>query len=64
MTTADFETLLDIKQSSAALGVSVATFQRRVADGTFPKPIKIGHLTRWPKAELIQAIESIKASRL
>lgn len=43
--------------AAAFLGISRATFWRRVADGTFPKPIKIGGATRWRRSDLIDAID-------
>lgn len=49
--------LLSDHTASALLGISRASFWRRVADGTFPKPIKIGGATRWRRSELIEAID-------
>ena len=51
------------KEGAAILGVSTPTFWRRVADGTVPKPIKIGGLSRWPRSEIVAVIERAKASR-
>lgn len=48
---------------AAMLGCSKATFWRRVADGTIPKPIKIGGMSRWPQSEIIAVIEAAKARR-
>ena len=36
--------LLTAREGAALLHVSIPTFWRRVADGTVPKPIKIGAL--------------------
>lgn len=55
--------LLSIREAAALLGVSVPTFWRRVADGTIPKPIKLGALSRWPHSEILQVIETAKAAR-
>lgn len=54
-----------IRDSDAAvmLGCSKATFWRRVADGTFPRPVKIGSMSRWPESEIIAVIENAKAQR-
>jgi len=41
----------------------VPTFWRRVADGTVPKPVKLGGLSRWPQSEILEVIETAKASR-
>ncbi|MFG1383726.1 helix-turn-helix transcriptional regulator [Xanthobacter versatilis] len=43
--------------------MSVASFWRRVADGTIPEPLKLGRLSRWPRSELIAVIENAKAAR-
>jgi predicted DNA-binding transcriptional regulator AlpA len=41
--------LCDTKGRQGLLGVSEATFDRWVAAGTFPQPIRIGpRLVRWP----------------
>lgn len=48
---------------AAMLGCSRPTVWRRVADGTLPKAIKIGGLTRWPRDEIIAVIERAKAAR-
>jgi predicted DNA-binding transcriptional regulator AlpA len=42
---------------------SKATVWRRVADGTLPKPAKIGGLTVWVEDEIDAAIESALAER-
>ncbi len=41
-----------------------STFYRRIADGTIPKPIKMGSLSRWSKSEIMEMIEEAKARRL
>ncbi len=55
--------LLKDREGAAMLGVSVPTFWRRVADGTIPKPIKLGALSRWPQSEILAVIERAKAAR-
>lgn len=44
------------------LGCSRATLWRRVKDGTIPKPIRIGGMTRWPASEIQAVIERAKVS--
>ncbi|ALI56833.1 hypothetical protein IMCC12053_2886 [Celeribacter marinus] len=34
-----------------------------MSDGTIPKPIKLGALSRWPHSEILQVIEQAKANR-
>jgi len=55
--------LLVARECAAILQVSVPTFWRRVADGTVPKPVKLGGLSRWPQSEILEVIETAKASR-
>jgi len=55
--------LLTAKEGAAVLQVSLPTFWRRVADGTVPRPVKIGALSRWPRSEIIAVIEAAKARR-
>lgn len=55
--------LLNVKEGAQLAGLSVPTFWRRVADGTFTKPVRLGSLSRWPKSEILEAIERLKAAR-
>ena len=61
MTPAD--PLLKDREAASLLGCSVPTFWRRVADGTIPKPLKLGALSRWPRSEIEDVIEHAKAAR-
>lgn len=55
--------LLNAREGAAVLRISIPTFWRRVADGTVPKPVKIGALSRWPQTEVLAVIELAKARR-
>ena len=55
--------LLNDNASAALLGISRATFWRRVNDGTLPRPIKLGGVTRWRRCELDAAIERAAKDR-
>lgn len=55
--------LLKDREAASLLGISVPTFWRRVADGTIPKPLKLGALSRWPQSEILTVIERAKAAR-
>ena len=55
--------LVSVDVGASLLGMSVASFWRRVADGTIPEPLKLGRLSRWPRSELIAVIENAKAAR-
>ncbi|RVG89300.1 helix-turn-helix transcriptional regulator [Sinorhizobium meliloti] len=56
--------LLKDREVAKILGVSVVTVWRRVADGSIPKPIKLGGLSRFPRSEIMAFIEKAKANRL
>lgn len=60
---APIDPLLTARESAAVLQISVPTFWRRVADGTVPKPVKIGSLSRWPLSEIEGVIAKAKAQR-
>lgn len=55
--------LLTDKEAAAVLSFSTATFHRRVADGTIPRPVKIGKTSRWPHSEILAVIDAAKAAR-
>lgn len=55
--------LLTVQEGAAYLHISVPTFWRRVADGTIPRPVKLGGLSRWPQSEIAGVIEQAKARR-
>lgn len=55
--------LLSVREAAPLLDMSVPTFLRRVKDGTIPKPIKLGALSRWTKSEILGVIEAAKAAR-
>jgi predicted DNA-binding transcriptional regulator AlpA len=55
--------LLSDHAGAALLGISRATFWRRVADRTLPPPLKLGGVTRWRRTDLIAAIERAAAAR-
>lgn len=40
------------------LRISPASLYRRVADGTLPKPVKLGGLSRWPQSEIVAAVQA------
>ena len=63
MTSNPPDELLRDHQACQLIGCSKSTFWRRVADGTFPRPLKIGGLSRWPQSEILNAIELAKTRR-
>lgn len=51
--------LVSDSTASAMLGISRATFWRRVKDGTFPRPVRIAGVTRWRHDKLVEAVERL-----
>lgn len=62
LTLASFRLVKDT-EAAAIIGVSKATWWRRVADGTMPQPIRIGSITRWKLSEIAAAIEKLANER-
>ena len=50
-------------EGAEIIGGSKATWWRRVADGTLPKPIRIGSMTRWRLSELLAVINALSDAR-
>ena len=63
MASSDTDVLIRDADAAALLGCSKATFWRRVADGTIPRPIKIGGMSRWLKSEILDVIRRAEARR-
>lgn len=61
--TNDPDPLIRDVDAARLLGCSKATFWRRVADGTFPPPLKLGRVSRWPRSEVTAVIDAAKARR-
>ena len=55
--------LLTAREGAKELRISVPTFWRWVANGTLPKAVKLGGMSRWPLSELLAVIERAKAQR-
>jgi predicted DNA-binding transcriptional regulator AlpA len=55
--------LISAREGAQVLQISLPTFWRRVSDGTVPKPVKIGALSKWPRSEILAVIERAKAQR-
>lgn len=64
MTSLHTDPLIRDGDAALMLGCSKATFWRRVADGTIPRPVKIGGMSRWPQSEILDVIETAKAERV
>ena len=54
----------NVRAVAAQFGCNPSTIWRKVADGTFPKPIKFGSgMTRWSGAEIAAMISAKLAER-
>ena len=57
------ERLLTIKQIADETGISRSTIYRRMEEGTFPKPVRIGpRATRWRASTIKDWLEGLKDS--
>lgn len=56
--------LLIAREGAKYLQVSLPTFYRRIADGTLPKPIKMGSLSRWSQSEIWRQSNTPKPSAM
>ena len=55
--------LISVRTVAQLIDGHPSSVWRRVADGTLPKPIKIGGMTRWSRAEIEAVIEAALAAR-
>lgn len=53
--------LLSDHAAASLLGISRATFWRRVKDGTFPQPVKICGATRWRRDALLAVVDALSS---
>lgn len=63
MTSTNLDDLIRDSEACKIIGCSKSSFWRRVADGTFPRPVKIGGLSRWLKADILNVIEQASERR-
>lgn len=63
MNSVEIDPLMRDGEAAELLGCSKATFWRRVSDGTIPKPVKIGGMSRWPQSEIVAVIDDAKSRR-
>ena len=55
--------LLTIKQIEDQIGISRSTIYRRMQEGRFPKPKRIGpRATRWSESEIKVWLDGLKSS--
>lgn len=54
--------LLDVRQIAALIGCSTSTVWRWCAADSFPKPVRIGGVTRWRRREVLDFIGTREAA--
>jgi len=57
------EKYLTFPELMARLKIGRSTIYRRIADGTLPKPVKIGHLRRFKESEVDEALKALEDTR-
>ncbi len=60
---ANTDRLLRDTDAAALLACSRSTFWRRVADGTLPRPIRLGGISRWRAADIALAVSQAEEKR-
>lgn len=60
---AEISRLLRDTDAAALLSCSRSTFWRRVADGTIPRPIRLGGISRWRAADIERAVAEAEEKR-
>ncbi|MAM25730.1 MAG: hypothetical protein CML55_10205 [Rhodobacteraceae bacterium] len=56
------ERFLTYRELMSRLGVGKSSIYRRISDGTLPRPIKIGHLSRFRESEVTDALAKLAPS--
>ena len=57
------EKLMSVGMVASLLACSKSTVWRHCSEGILPKPIKLGHSTRWLQSEIVEHVELAKANR-
>ncbi len=55
--------LLTDREVATRLGLSKATVWRHAAAGLLPRPLKLGHASRWPESDVVEVVQRLKALR-
>lgn len=53
------DTYLTINQLAKLLGIGRSSIYRRIEDGTLPKPIKLGKLSRFSENAVVAALREL-----
>jgi len=61
MTETAHDRLLPIRTVIQMVGFATPTIYRKMADGEFPRPVKIRNAARWSERDIVEWIEAQKA---
>lgn len=61
--TTTLEEMLDLHAVAKLLGIDERSVWRRVADGTLPKPVKIGRSVRWFASDIANFQKRLREQR-
>ena len=51
--------LLSIKEVAEMVGFSPATIYRRLSEGEFPRPVKVGNKTLWKRQSILDWLDEL-----
>jgi prophage regulatory protein len=51
--------LLSIKEVAEMVGCSPATIYRRLSEGEFPRPVKVGNKTLWKRQSILDWVDEL-----
>lgn len=57
------EKYLSVKEISGRLNCAVSTLYRWMDEGSFPRPIKIGSMSRWTESDVRMFLDEAEARR-
>ena len=57
------EAMLNLRQVAKLLGIVKRSVWRRVADGSLPKPVKIGSAARWFESDIAKYQQRLRDDR-
>ncbi|EPS6028305.1 helix-turn-helix transcriptional regulator [Morganella morganii] len=52
------EPLVDMKFITKFTGLTDKWFYKQIQEGQFPKPIKLGHCSRWQKSQVVAWLQA------
>ena len=61
--TLDLKRLIGLGKAAEMLDISLRELQRRIAAGEFPRPVKIGRLSKVLVEDVLSYIETLRSAR-